>query len=419
MAVAATSTGPAITSDRVESIDIVRGVTILVMLFVNDVAGVAGTPAWMLHVQPPDADGMTFVDVVFPAFLFIVGMAIPFAIGKRLERGDNLVDVWKHILVRTASLLIIGVFMVNAGDMATDSHLGRHGWTLLMYGGVILVWNRPPAAQGRRRNVLIALRWLGVVILIAAAVLFRGPAEGGIIELRPKWWGILGLIGWSYLVACTVYLALRHSHIGVLGAMSLLYCIYFADAAGAFADWTFINSWLSIGGTLGSHPAITVSGVVLGMVLTKNSLIESPSGRIRWALLYGAGLALAAHLLHAMADLDRAFIINKIFATPPWCLWTSAITVWIWVATYWVVDVRRWKRWTALVEPAGQNALFAYILAPILYSLFVLLEPVFGVNVHAALGQSFAVGFWRALVFAFAMTWLAGALRHVGIRLRL
>ncbi len=59
------------------------------MLYVNDVAGVSGTPAWMKHF-PPGTDGMTFVDVVFPAFLFIVGMSIPFAIGKRLERRETL-----------------------------------------------------------------------------------------------------------------------------------------------------------------------------------------------------------------------------------------------------------------------------------------------------------------------------------------
>ena len=139
-------------SGRIDSIDIVRGITILVMLFVNDVAGVAGTPAWMLHVQPPDADGMTFVDIVFPAFLFIVGMAIPFALGKRMDRGDNVVEVWKHILIRTVGLLVIGVFMVNAGDMSDEAFLGRHGWTLLMYAGVILVWNRPPTDGSTSRR---------------------------------------------------------------------------------------------------------------------------------------------------------------------------------------------------------------------------------------------------------------------------
>ena len=53
--------------------------TILVMIFVNDLAGVRGAPAWMKHIHPSDADGMTFVDVVFPAFLFIVGTSIPSA----------------------------------------------------------------------------------------------------------------------------------------------------------------------------------------------------------------------------------------------------------------------------------------------------------------------------------------------------
>ena len=128
---------------RVESVDIIRGITILVMIFVNDIAGVTGAPAWMLHVQPPDADGMTFVDVVFPAFLFIVGMAIPLAIGKRLRRGDSVGSVLSHVLIRTGSLLIIGVLMVNSGDMSDDAPLGRHVWTVLMYAGVILVWNRP------------------------------------------------------------------------------------------------------------------------------------------------------------------------------------------------------------------------------------------------------------------------------------
>ena len=91
---------------RVASVDALRGLTILLMVFVNDLGPAA--PSWMHHIQPPDADGMTLADVVFPWFLFIVGVSIPLA----LERARALgVPGWKqfaHILLRTAGLLIWG-----------------------------------------------------------------------------------------------------------------------------------------------------------------------------------------------------------------------------------------------------------------------------------------------------------------------
>ena len=57
------------------------------MLFVNEMAGVADTPAFLRHVAP-DVDGMTLTDLVFPAFLFITGMSIPLALGARLVAGN-------------------------------------------------------------------------------------------------------------------------------------------------------------------------------------------------------------------------------------------------------------------------------------------------------------------------------------------
>ena len=81
---------------RVLSIDVLRGLDVLLMLFVNEVAGVRGAPAFLLHT-PHDADGMTITDVVFPAFLFIVGMAIPMALGGRLRREENRAAVWRHV----------------------------------------------------------------------------------------------------------------------------------------------------------------------------------------------------------------------------------------------------------------------------------------------------------------------------------
>src|SRR5437868_1625886 len=101
-----------LSSQRILSIDAFRGITILVMIFVNELAGVRDIPAWakLMHA---DQDAMSFVDAVFPAFLFIVGMSIPFAINNRLKKGDSVWQLQLHILFRTLGLLVLGVFLVN------------------------------------------------------------------------------------------------------------------------------------------------------------------------------------------------------------------------------------------------------------------------------------------------------------------
>ncbi|UCE05138.1 MAG: DUF5009 domain-containing protein, partial [bacterium] len=308
---------------RIESIDVLRGITILVMLFVNDIAGVRGLPSWMKHVSA-NIDGMTFVDVVFPAFLFIVGMAIPFAIGRRFESGQTLWQIWRHILIRSLGLLIIGVIMVNSDSVSGEGIINPDLWILLAYAAIILIWNQPP----KTKNVFLSrLRIAGMILLITLVFLYRGNEATGIVQLRTKWWGILGLIGWAYLITCIIYIPLRKNIAGLVGAISLLYCIFIADEAGFFSGLPWIKSWINIGSTWGSHSAIVVSGVVLGMILRPDSSVQTHFVRIRWALLYGLGLAAAGILLHSLHDVHKIFIINKILATPPWCLLSSAIMV--------------------------------------------------------------------------------------------
>lgn len=82
-----------------------------VMIFVNDLASAGKVvPDWMMHyeLRHPDANGLTFVDLVFPAFLFIVGMAIPFALESRLSKGESLAKVALQVMTRTLSLLLLG-----------------------------------------------------------------------------------------------------------------------------------------------------------------------------------------------------------------------------------------------------------------------------------------------------------------------
>lgn len=417
--------------DRIRSIDALRGFTILVMIFVNDVAGVRGTPGWMKHIEPPGADGMTFVDVVFPAFLFIVGLSIPTALERRLGR-ESPARVVRHALTRVLGLLVLGVLMVNSGAASPAGALSPHLWSLLVYLAAMLVWVAAPADAGIDRRVVLGVRLAGAALLAALAVLFRGPGAPALVELRHSWWGILGLIGWAYLVASATYLLLRDRVPALIGAVVLLYAVFVADAAGYFAGATWLTRWVAVGSMLGSHAALTLSGVVFGAVLLPGSPVATHRARLRWALAYGAFLAAAGHLLHAAAAVHPMFIVNKIAATPPWCLWSAAITIWAWAGFYWLLDARpptpgatalesagRDAR-ASMLENAGQNALLAYILAPIAYDVFALGAGALGVaNGYAALGGAFATGVARAAAFALALTWVAAVLRRRGFVLKL
>ena len=90
------------------------------MTFVNYLAGVKSIPAWAKHM-PENQDGYTFVDVVFPGFLFIVGVAIPLALHKRMARGESLLSLLQRVLVRSASLLFVGVIMVNSSSFSAGA----------------------------------------------------------------------------------------------------------------------------------------------------------------------------------------------------------------------------------------------------------------------------------------------------------
>ena len=89
--------------------------------------------------MPPGKNGMTYVDLVFPAFLFIVGLSIPLAIRRRLELGDSMPRLWAHILMRSLSLVVIGLVLANA-DLADPAATGLPVgvWALLALTGAIL-----------------------------------------------------------------------------------------------------------------------------------------------------------------------------------------------------------------------------------------------------------------------------------------
>ena len=366
---------------RVISVDALRGLVMFAMIFVNDLAGADHVPAWMKHFHGPN--GMTFVDLVFPAFLFIVGLSIPLAMASRPGRGGNWTAIG-HILVRTLALLAIGIMMVNSdlqpplGPDSAKMGWSATWWTTLTYLSAILSFcsiapgGKRAAAEKRIlwRRVTVALRLLGIGLMIFLALSYRSGNGKHLLQLRPffirhSWYGILGVIGWAYLVASVAYFIFRNRRTALLGCVALVMCLYPAGNMGTF-DGLWIAHHMNLS-ALGSRAAISVAGVLLGSILVTPDTAAHQS-RIRFTLLYIAGFAAAAVLLH------RQWGISKEAGTPSWCFWACAITAAIWLGFYLISDVLGWSPVVKPLAIAGRNVLLAYLLSEMMESAFDLLH---------------------------------------------
>ena len=170
---------------RIDSVDVMRGLTILAMAFVNDLADFApvkDVPQWLKHMKA-GLNGFTFVDMIIPIFMFILGMSIPLALGKRLAReGGSPVRVLGHVLMRGVSLIIIGLFDANRG-----AGLGRpygdmldwpHGlWKFLAWTFVFIVWLDLPLKSARAKKAHGLIRIAGLAGLIGLAVAVPEPGR--------------------------------------------------------------------------------------------------------------------------------------------------------------------------------------------------------------------------------------------------
>jgi len=395
---------------RISSIDVFRGLTIFVMIFVNDLAGVRNIPWWMEHA-PANGDYMTFVDVVFPAFLFIVGMAIPLAVNKRLEKGDTVLGLWKHILIRTAGLLVLGFYMVNIGGVDPGlTGMTKYVWMLLFFIAVIMLWNRYPATDNPTRQwIYRGLRIAGFVILIVLAVIYRRSSNDGVGWMRPQWWGILGLIGWAYIATVIVYLLFRKHLIAVIGSIVFFLGVYIGEKSGALDFLAGINHIVALGSQIGAHAAIATSGMVLGMLFFRDTPAQTAYQRIKWILVY-------AVFFFAIGFLVRpTYGISKIYATPTWILYSAGYCSVIYVLLYWLVDIKGKTTWANFLRPAGMNPLLAYILPSIVFAILMILH----VTVLSDYLGSGIVGIIRSLVFAWLMVWITGQLWKIHVRLHL
>jgi predicted acyltransferase len=299
-------------SKRLKSIDILRALTMLLMIFVNDLWSLTEIPDWLGH-KGAQEDGMGLADVVFPAFLFIVGLSIPHAIRARFKKGDTKFQVLRHILERTLALLIMGVFMVNLENIDGDKLLfSRSVWQILMTLSFFLIWNIYRGPVGGKLNPWV-LKGLGWVILLFLAISYQGAGESGNSWMQFHWWGILGLIGWGYLLSALAYLWLGNKP----GWIALVLVILLLLNINEFVTPLSFRIKFVVSA---SNYALVLCGV-----LTTSVMIYLREGDKMQLLV--PFLLVFAGLLLLFGYLSRpAWGISKILATPSWTAICAGIT---------------------------------------------------------------------------------------------
>lgn len=370
-------------SQRLLSIDAFRAITMLAMIFVNDVSGVSNIPAWIEHTKAAD-DGMGFADTVFPAFLFIVGLSIPFAIGKRIAKQESFIKTETHILTRSLALIVMGFFHVNLESYNSDAAILPYAiWEILITVGFFLIW-----LDYKKKQYL--LQGSGIVLLIAMAALYKG--EGG-QWMRPSWWGILGIIGWAYLVSATVFLLVKGKFPALIILLAVFSGINFAKHSGVLLlDIPVIGDASSI--------TLIMAGVVISSIPKKSI-----------PLLIGIGVAAIAIGLIVRPYTEG---ISKIRSTPSWVLICAGISTVVFAIMIWLVDLKGKMHWFSFIKPAGTSTLTCYLIPYLLYSLMLLVHFQFPAFLSNGPG-----GIVRSIAIAFMVIWMVGRMEKIHLRLKI
>jgi predicted acyltransferase len=298
-------------STRLVSLDVFRGMTIAAMILVND----AGD--WS-HVYRPlehaEWNGWTPTDLIFPFFLFIVGVSMVMSFDSRRARGASRGKLLLHALKRSAIIFALGLFLY--GYPHFDLHTIRIPGVLQRIAVVYLIASAIVLFTGRVTRAVI-----GASLLIAYFVLLKVvPVPGfGAGVLTPD--GNLAAYLDRVLMYNHLYVAHRYDPEGLLSTMpAIVTCLI----------GVFVGDWIR-----GKQPRQVVHGLLVGAAV-------------------GLSLGQAWNLW---------FPINKNLWTSSYVLFTGGFAMAVLALCYWVIDVRGWKRWAQPFLWFGVNPLAIYFLA--------------------------------------------------------
>jgi heparan-alpha-glucosaminide N-acetyltransferase len=384
---------------RLLSIDVLRALTMLLMIFVNDASSVSNIPTWLDHAKETE-DALGFADTIFPAFLFIVGLSIPLAIKSRISKGDKTWQVLFYIISRSAALLIMGFYHVNLESYSPAAILPKAVWEILITLSFFMIWLDYPETMAKAKKYVIM--GSGLALLIALAAIYKGGDLAHPRWMHTSWWGILGIIGWSYLICALAYYFSK----GKLIALIIIWALF---AAMNIASHSFLDhDFLPIIGDC-SAVVLTMGGIVTIGIYAH--LVKIEKTQRLWLLFGIIGVVLISGGLIIRPYTEG---ISKIRSTPAWIFISSGLTILLFELFIYLVDIKGKINWFKAIRPAGTSTLTCYLIPYFQVALLAL----FNVT-YPSIFNSGIIGLFRSLATALIIIWLVGLMEKRRLRLKI
>ncbi|WP_214073288.1 heparan-alpha-glucosaminide N-acetyltransferase domain-containing protein [Mucilaginibacter sp. dw_454] len=300
---------------RLLSLDILRGITVAAMILVNDPGDWENIYAPLEHSK---WNGCTPTDLIFPTFLFIVGVSIVYSMETKAANPANHFKMLLTALRRGIVLIAISLGI----------QLILHpGFEHLRFPGV--------------------LQRIGVVFFICAFLYLKAS------QRVRDWLFVILLVGYYVLMN---FVPVPDTHVASLDPETNM---------GAWVDrlvfttnhlWSESHTW-DPEGLLGTLPAIATGlfGIRVGTWLKRKD--RDDAVKVSWMFLYGV-LAIVLGLAW-----DLFFPINKALWSSSFVLYAGGWSTIALAASYWLIDVQGRTRFTTFFLPFGANAITAYVLS--------------------------------------------------------
>jgi len=353
-------------SKRLISLDVMRGITIVGMIIVN-------TPGSWDYVYPPllhaEWNGITPTDLVYPFFLFMIGIAITLAFSKRLVAGASKTDLMKKVTKRSAIIFALGLFLwlFPTFDFANIRIPGVLQRIALVYFFCSLIFLNTPSWKAQ-------VTWGMSLLVIYWVLMTMVPVPGyGEPLLEPG----KNLAAWL-------------DNLLIPGVM-----------------WQ--GTW-DPEGILSTVPSIVtgITGILAGYIVLSKMTAER---KIIWMMVMGT-ISLAAGYLWGLD-----FPINKNIWTSSYVLVSSGMAFLLLGTLYWFVDVLGYKKWTPFFVAFGSNAITAYVIHGIFADIMGIIMVTDDKNfrqftyeglTHLGLGMEAASFLWAILyvLLCFVPIWI-------------